>query len=132
MEAKNLNAGILAEELVSLKLLELGYNVARPVQIGPIDLLSIWSGKVIKRLQIKSRAERAVDRSMRYEFSVSPGSGSYAVEDIDFAVLVGVETKSFWVIPMKQIGDRKSVNTSVGGNAMFDKYFDAWKLLQKP
>ena len=50
MESVNLNNGILAEELVSVALLEDGFNVARPVRIGPIDLLSIWDGKVINRL----------------------------------------------------------------------------------
>ena len=50
MESKNLNNGILAEELVSVALLEDGFNVAHPVRIGPIDLLSIWDGKVINRL----------------------------------------------------------------------------------
>ena len=50
MESINLNNGILAEELVSVALLEDGFNVARPVRIGPIDLLSNWDGKVIKRL----------------------------------------------------------------------------------
>ena len=50
MESKNLNNGILAEELVSVALLEDGFNVARPVRIAPIDLLSILDGKVIKRL----------------------------------------------------------------------------------
>ena len=50
MESINLNNGILAEELVSLALLEDGFNVARPVRIGPIDLLLIWDGKVINRL----------------------------------------------------------------------------------
>ena len=69
---------------------------------------------------------------MRYQFTVAQAGKNYAENDLDFVILVGVETKSFWVVPMKQIGDRKSVNTSVGGNAMFDKYFDAWKLLQKP
>ena len=49
MESKNLNNGILAEELVSVALLEDGRNVARPVR-RPIDLLSIWDGKVINRL----------------------------------------------------------------------------------
>ena len=39
MESKNLNNCILAEELVSVALLEDGVNVARPVRIGPIDLL---------------------------------------------------------------------------------------------
>ena len=50
MESVNLNNGILAEELVSVTLLEDGFNVARPIHIGPIDLLSIWDGKVINRL----------------------------------------------------------------------------------
>ena len=36
MESKNLNNGILAEELVSVALLEDGFNVARPVRIGPL------------------------------------------------------------------------------------------------
>ena len=50
MESLNLNNGILAEELVSVALLESGFNVGRPVRIGPIDLLSIWDGKAINRL----------------------------------------------------------------------------------
>ena len=50
MKSVNLNNGILAEELVSVALLEDGFNVARTVRIGPIDLLSIWDGKVINRL----------------------------------------------------------------------------------
>jgi len=54
MESVNLNNGILAEGLVSVALLEEGFNVARPVRIGPIDLLSIWDGNVIQRIQVKS------------------------------------------------------------------------------
>jgi len=131
MESKNLNNGILAEELVSVKLLELGFNLARPVRIGPIDLLSIWEGKVINRLQVKSCSKRTVEANMRYEFKVDQAGKNYGENDVDFVVLVGAETKSFWVVPMKQIGTRKKVNTTVGGNGQFDRFFDAFKLLQK-
>ena len=55
MKSVNLNNGILAEELVSVALLEDGFNVARPVRIGPIDLLSIWDGKVINRLLTRGK-----------------------------------------------------------------------------
>ena len=58
MESVNLKNGILAEELVSVALLEDGFNVARPVRIGPIDFLSIWDGKVIKRFQSRGIAMR--------------------------------------------------------------------------
>ena len=131
MESKNLNAGILAEELVSVKLLELSFNVARPVRIGPIDLLSIWDGKVIHRLQIKSCSKRTVEANMRYSFKVDQAGKNYGENDVDFVVLVGAETKSFWVVPLKQIGTRKKVNTTVGGNGSFDRFFDAFTLLQK-
>ena len=60
MESVNLNNGILAEELVSVALLEDGFNVARPVRIGPIDLLSIWDGKVINRLLPRDRNQDSV------------------------------------------------------------------------
>ena len=50
MESLNLNNGILAEELVSVALQEEGFNLARPVRIVHIDLISIWDGKVINRL----------------------------------------------------------------------------------
>ena len=131
MESKNLNNGILAEELLSVALLEDGFNVARPVRIGPIDLLSIWDGKVINRLQVKSCSKRTVEANMRYEFKVDQAGKNYGENDVDFVVLVGAETKSFWVVPMKQIGTRKKVNTTVGGNGQFDRFFDAFKLLQK-
>ena len=36
MESINLNNGILAEELVSVALLEDGFNVARPVRMDPL------------------------------------------------------------------------------------------------
>ncbi len=64
MESLNLNNGILAEEPVSVALLEDGFNVARPVRIGPIDL-SIWDGKVINRLQVKSCSKRTLEANMR-------------------------------------------------------------------
>ena len=131
MESINLNNGILAEELVSVAVLEDGFNVARPVRIGPIDLLSIWDGKVINRLQVKSCSKRTLEANMRYEFKVSQAGKNYGENDVDFVVLVGAETKSFWVVPMKQIGTRKKVNTTVGGNGQFDRFFDAFKLLQK-
>ena len=123
-----LNRGILAEELVSIKLLEEGFNVARPVQIGPIDMLSIWDGKVTKRLQVKSAASRT--ENLRYEFRILPSKGTYG-DTVDFLILAGVETKSFWIIPAPQIGDLKKINCAVGGNNRFDKYFDAIRLLKK-
>jgi hypothetical protein len=114
------NRGILAEELVVTRLLELGFNVARPVQIGPIDMLSIWQGGVIKRLQVKSAASRTPEK-LRYEFKVTPSHGDY-VDSVDSLILAGVETRSFWVVPM---------NCTIGGNGQYDKFFDAWSLLKK-
>ena len=131
MESVNLNNGILAEELVSVALLEDGFNVARPVRIGPIDLLSIWDGKVINRLQVKSCSKRTLEANMRYEFKVSQAGKNYAENEVDFVVLVGVETKSFWVVPMKKIGSRLKINTTIGGNGAFDRFFGAFKLLRQ-
>ena len=65
MESKNLNNGILAEELVSVALLEDGFKVARPVRIGPIDLISIWDGKVINRLQPRGKQAGQLWRDQR-------------------------------------------------------------------
>ena len=99
MESVNLKNSILAEELVSVALLEEGFNVARPVRIGPIDLLSIWDGNVIQRIQVKSCYKRSLDTNMRYQFTVAQAGKNFAENDLDFVILVGVETKSFWVIP---------------------------------
>ena len=130
MESVTLNNGILAEELVSVALLEEGFNVARPVRIGPIDLLSIWDGSVIKRLQVKSCSKRTLDANMRYEFKVSCAGKNYSENDLDFIILVGVETKSFWVVPFKKIETRLKINTTIGGNGAFDRFFGAFKLLR--
>ncbi len=130
MESVNLNNGILAEELASVALLEEGFNVARPVRIGPIDLLSIWDGSVIKRLQVKSCSKRSKDANMRYEFKVAQAGKNYSENDLDFIVLVGVETKSFWVVPFKKIETRLKINTTIGGNGAFDRFFGAFKLLR--
>ena len=130
MESVTLNNGILAEELVSVALLEEGFNVARPVRIGPIDLLSIWDGSVIKRLQVKSCYKRTLDANMRYEFKVSCAGKNYSENDLDFIILVGVETKSFWVVPFKKIETRLKINTTIGGNGAFDRFFGAFKLLR--
>ena len=130
MESVTLNNGVLAEELVSVALLEEGFNVARPVRIGPIDLLSIWDGSVIKRLQVKSCSKRTLDANMRYEFKVSCAGKNYSENDLDFIVLVGVETKSFWVVPFKKIETRLKINTTIGGNGAFDRFFGAFKLLR--
>ena len=130
MESLTLNNGILAEELVSVALLEEGFNVARPVRIGPIDLLSIWDGSVIKRLHVKSCSKRSLDSNMRYEFKVSCAGRNYSENDLDFIILVGVETKSFWVVPFKKIETRLKINTTIGGNGAFDRFFGAFKLLR--
>ena len=130
MESLTLNNGILAEELVSVALLEEGFNVARPVRIGPIDLLSIWDGSVIKRLQVKSCSKRTLDANMRCEFKVSCAGKNYSENDLDFIILVGVETKSFWVVPFKKIETRLKINTTIGGNGAFDRFFGAFKLLR--
>ena len=130
MESLTLNNGVLAEELVSVALLEEGFNVARPVRIGPIDLLSIWDGSVIKRLQVKSCSKRTLDANMRYEFKVSCAGKNYSENDLDFIILVGVETKSFWVVPFKKIETRLKINTTIGGNGAFDRFFGAFKLLR--
>lgn len=130
MESVTLNNGVLAEELVSVALLEEGFNVARPVRIGPIDLLSIWDGSVIKRLQVKSCSKRTLDANMRYEFKVSCAGKNYSENDLDFIILVGVETKSFWVVPFKKIETRLKINTTIGGNGAFDRFFGAFKLLR--
>ena len=130
MESVNLNNSILAEELVSVALLEEGFNVARPVRIGPIDLLSIWDGNVIQRIQVKSCYKRSLDTNMRYQFTVAQAGKNYAENDLDFVILVGVETKSFWVIPFKKIETRLKINTTIGGNGAFDRFFGAFKLLR--
>jgi len=130
MESLTLNNVILIEELVSVALLEEGFNVARPVRIGPIDLLSIRDGGVIKRLQVKSCSKRSKDHNMRYEFKVSQAGKNYSENDLDFIVLVGVETKSFWVVPFKKIETRLKINTTIGGNGAFDRFFGAFKLLR--
>ena len=130
MESINLNNGILAEELVSVALLEEEFNVDCPVRIGPIDLLSIWDGSVIKRLQVKSCSKRTLDANMRYEFKVSCAGKNYSENDLDFIILVGVETKSFWVVPFKKIETRLKINTTIGGNGAFDRFFGAFKLLR--
>ena len=130
MESVTLNNGVLAEELVSVALLEEGFNVARPVRIGPIDLLSIWDGNVIQRIQVKSCYKRSLDTNMRYQFTVAQAGKNYAENDLDFVILVGVETKSFWVIPFKKIGSRLKINTTIGGNGAYDRFFGAFKLLR--
>ena len=130
MESVTLNNGVLAEELVSVALLEEGFNVARPVRIGPIDLLSIWDGNVINRIQVKSCSKRSLDSNMRYEFKVSCAGRNYSENDLDFIILVGVETKSFWVVPFKKIETRLKINTTIGGNGAFDRFFGAFKLLR--
>jgi len=130
MESLTLNNGVLAEELVSVALLEEGFNVARPVRIGPIDLLSIWDGNVIQRIQVKSCYKRSLDTNMRYQFTVAQAGKNYAENDLDFVILVGVETKSFWVIPFKKIGSRLKINTTIGGNGAYDRFFGAFKLLR--
>ena len=114
------NRGILAEEMVVTRLLELGFNVARPVQIGPIDMLSLWDGETIKRLQVKSAASRTSEK-LRYEFKVSPTSGNY-VDLVDSLVLVGVETRSFWVVPMTVAGEVKKINCTVGGKSSLNNH----------
>lgn len=123
------NRGILAEELVVTRLLELGFNVARPILIGPIDMLSVWEGETIKRIQVKSAASRTPEK-LRYEFKTMPASGSYS-DTVDILVLAGVETRSFWVVPISKAGQLKKINCTVGGNGHFDKFFDAWSLLKK-
>jgi len=130
VESVTLNNGVLAEELVSVALLEEGFNVARPVRIGPIDLLSIWDGNVIQRIQVKSCYKRSLDTNMRYQFTVAQAGKNYAENDLDFVILVGVETKSFWVIPFKKIGSRLKINTTIGGNGAYDRFFGAFKLLR--
>ena len=129
MESVNLNNSILAEELVSVALLEEGFNVARPVRIGPIDLLSIWDGNVIQRIQVKSCYKRSLDTNMRYQFTVAQAGKNYSENDLDFIILVRVETKSFWVVPLKKIETRLKINTTIGGNGALDRFFGAFKLL---
>ena len=129
MESVNLNNSILAEELVSVALLEEGFNVARPVRIGPIDLLSIWDGNVIQRIQVKSCYNRSLDTNIRYQFTVAQAGKNYSENDLDFIILVRVETKSFWVVPLKKIETRLKINTTIGGNGALDRFFGAFKLL---
>ena len=89
MESINLNNSILAEELVSVALLEEGFNVARPVRIGPIDLLSIWDGSVIKRLQVKSCSKCSKDANMRCEFKVAQVGKNYSENNRVDALFIG-------------------------------------------
>tara|TARA_R100000808_G_C2135849_1_gene144190 strand:- start:1151 stop:1558 length:408 start_codon:yes stop_codon:yes gene_type:complete len=130
--AENINRGVFGEELVICKLLEEGFNVARPVKIGPVDLLSIWAGKAIKRLQIKSVSNRTAGR-LRYEFKIASKTMSVPYSDdlVDYFILCGVETKSFWVVPKKATKDITKVNCTIGGNGQYDKFFDAFSLLKK-
>jgi len=64
-------------------------NVARPVRIGPIDLLSIWDGKVIQRIQVKRCYKRSLDTNIRYQFTVAQAGKNYTKNELDFLILVG-------------------------------------------
>ena len=78
-----------------MALLEDGFNVARPVRIGPIDLLSNSDGKVINRLQVKSCSKHTLEANMRYEFKVAQAGKNYGENELDFVVLVGCKQKVF-------------------------------------
>ena len=118
-------SGFLAEEMLAVRLLEEGLDIARPRLTGPIDMLSIYQNETIKRLQVKSCYKRS-DDYLRYTFTIKNFYGN----SVDYLCLVGIETKSYWIIPIKKVGKLKSINCTPGGNNPFDKYFDAFSQLK--
>jgi len=126
MNSERQSSGFLAEEMLAVRLLEEGLDIAHPRITGPIDLLSIYNNEIIKRLQVKSCYKRSADH-LRYTFTIKNFYG----DSVDFLCLVGIETKSYWIIPIKKVGKLKSINCTPGGNNPFDKYFDAFSQLKK-
>jgi hypothetical protein len=92
------------------------------------DLVVDW-GKGFWRVQVKGRFHR---RRSKYQVTTENNQGrTYTRDEIDFIVVHIVPEDAWYVVPIEVAESRKSMcfNPSNGGKAKYEKYREAWCLL---
>jgi len=99
--------GDIAEQAAILKLLELGWGVAKPIGDRlPYDLIADVNGKLVK-LQIKSAWFNAHDQNYCIDVRRTKTNhrqmvrSLYSSKDFDFALVYLQEIRNFYVFPVK-------------------------------
>jgi len=127
-----LQSGALGEAIATARLLRMGCTVLTPSTPEPFDIMAILNGRCV-RVQVKAASRPNLhQRQKRYAFSCSYGGNKqmYPVGSVDIFVLVATDIDRCWVIPAGDM-DRKSVKIPVVTNGKWQKYLEAWELLEQ-
>lgn len=112
-----------------------GLVVSKPFgDNAPYDFIT-GSGKILKRVQVKSTA--FLDEK-RNAYSVVAGKGSrsktpYSSEDVDIIAIHIVPLDVWYIIPVDVLDGHVKVHISPHrkGEGRFEYYLDAWRFLEK-
>jgi hypothetical protein len=117
-----------------------GIGVAKPYGDSfPYDFLT-QHGKRLLRVQVKSCFSGERDGTNGFNITVARSRGhgkiQYEVGDIDFIAAYVAECDAWYLIPMKEVGQKKSIRLYPAetnhrkGSGLYEQYREAWHLLQ--
>jgi hypothetical protein len=122
--------GQLAELGFMRKAASLGLSIAKPWNEGERYDFIARVGKVCWRIQVKS-AWVTQSQQAHYRFTTENRCGlMYTADEIDFLVAYIFPEDTWYVLPVKEVENRKSVCVAPGSTrSRFEQYREAWNLM---
>lgn len=124
------DTGLLGELMVMGELVTRGFKVAWVSgDQSPYDLISDCNGHLC-RLQVKATAAKPYHGA--YRITCGKGYRSrkpYTNDDCDFIVVVILERRAFYVVPVDAIGSAW-LTVMPGGKGQYEKYRGNWEALK--
>lgn len=119
----NYDPGTVSEYKFAARAVEEGFTVCWPSsQMLPIDFTLINDSGKVKKVQVKSTAKK--HKKGYYHIKTAPDKGRYRKTDIDFLAAYCKDIDTWYIIPFKQILDKKAICIR---SRSFIKYKENWK-----
>tara|TARA_R100000808_G_C2143693_1_gene151464 strand:- start:888 stop:1277 length:390 start_codon:yes stop_codon:yes gene_type:complete len=112
----NKEQGLFAELQFMVDAYEYGVICARPQVEQKFDFYAEGI-KGVKKVQVK--CTQKYTKNDNFKFTVSCGSGikiAYNKRDVDIFALYAMPIKTWWIVPYKQIKDKKTITLNVHFN----------------
>jgi PD-(D/E)XK endonuclease len=126
--------GEWAEVVFVAKAMALGFTVCKPYgENHRYDFLVHSPQGQVNRVQVKSSWIRKQERG--YRFHTGTGQRTYRLGEVDFIVAYVVPEDVWYIVPMREVKNRYASALFphvVGSRSKFEKYREAWRLLQRP
>jgi len=125
--------GTRGELLVAEELIRRGFHVSLPLDETQFDLVAT-AASLSHRIQVKSTTKLVNGKARRigrYHFNLGHGTHkkrTYTASDCDFIVCVALDTRRFWVLPLKEVRT-SSLKILPDRTSKYSKYEDRWDLI---